>query len=281
MPNEKWAKALGVALRVGVYVLFVVAGMYLCGKLLDLSLVAAAVGVFLPAVAGNALVMRIFERATLAEIGMGWNRSSIRNLLAGLAGGTGAACVVLVLPVVCRLADFQVVAGAQPRWRTLLFVTGVLLMGAVGEEMLFRGYAFQVLVGNLGPFATVLPFGVLFGLAHALNPGITPLGLFNSMAWGVLLGYAFVRSGDLWLPIGLHFGWNWALPLFGTGLSGFTMELTGYALHWRIGAVWSGGDYGPEGGILTSMVVLPLALYLWKAPIRRQRAFLLRDSEEA
>jgi len=127
----------------------------------------------------------------------------------------------------------------------------------------------------------VLPFGVLFGLAHASNPGITPLGLFNTMAWGVLLGYAFVRSGDLWLPIGLHFGWNWALPLFGTGLSGFTMELTGYALHWRIGAVWSGGDYGPEGGILTSMVVLPLALYLWKAPIRRQRAFLLRDSEEA
>ena len=105
--------------------------------------------------------------------------------------------------------------------------------------------------------------------------------MVNTMAWGVLLGYSFVRSGDLWLPIGLHFGWNWALPLFGVNLSGFTMEVTGYALHWKIGPVWSGGAYGPEGGVLTSVVVVLLFVYLWKAPIRRQQAFLLRDSEEA
>jgi hypothetical protein len=58
------------------------------------------------------------------------------------------------------------------------------------------------------------------------------------------------------------------------------MDLTGYALDWKIGPLWSGGAYGPEGGLLTSGVVVLLFVYLWKAPVRAQNAFLLRPSEE-
>ena len=281
--SEKLAKLLSVALRVGLYVLLAVMGMAVFGwglSVLGSYLVAAAVGEFLAATAANALAMRIFERAHLADIGLGWTPSSVRNLLIGLAGGTGAACIVLVGPIVVGLAEFQAVPGAEPHWRTLLFVIVILLFGAVGEEMLFRGYGFQVMVAYLGPFATILPVGVLFGLAHAANLGITTLGLANTTIWGVLLGYSFVRSGDLWLPIGLHLGWNWALPLFGVNLSGFTMDLTGYALHWKIGSFWSGGAYGPEGGIITSGVTVLLFVYLWKAPVRPQIPLLLRGSGE-
>jgi membrane protease YdiL (CAAX protease family) len=283
MPKEKLAKLLSVAVRVGLYVLLAVVGMAIFGwglNALGSYLAAAALGEFLAATAANALAMHIFERASLAHIGLGWNPSSVRNLLVGLAGGTGAACLVLAGPVVVGLAEFRAVPGAEPHWRTLLFVMVILLFGAVGEEMLFRGYGFQVMIAFFGPFATILPVGVLFGLAHASNLGVTALGLVNTMIWGVLLGYSFVRSGDLWLPIGLHLGWNWALPLFGVNLSGFTMEVTGYALHWKIGSLWSGGAYGPEGGILTSGVTVLLFIYLWKAPVRPQVPFLLRDAGE-
>jgi len=283
MPNEKLARLVGVALRVGAFALLAFGGMFLFGWLLTAFgnyLLAAAVGGFLAAVVATVLAMRIFERASLADIGLNWNRSSVRNLLVGLTGGAGAACIVLAGPVLCGLAEFRPVPGAEPHWYTLLFVTGILLFGAIGEEMLFRGYAFQVLVDYLGPYATVLPLGVLFGLAHASNLGVTTLGVVNTMAWGVLLGYSFIRSGDLWLPIGLHFGWNWALPLFGVNLSGFTMDVTGRVLHWKIGLLWSGGAYGPEGGLLTSLVIVALFVYLWKAPVRRQVPFLLRHSEE-
>src|SRR3989304_4592348 len=94
MPNERIAKLLGVALRVGVYVLLAAAGMFLFSRLLLIfgNLVASAVGVFLAALVANALVLRIFDRAHLTAIGLAWNPSSIRNLLIGLAGGTGAAC---------------------------------------------------------------------------------------------------------------------------------------------------------------------------------------------
>lgn len=283
MAEDRVGKILGVCLRVGAYALLVVAGMVLFAQILVLVggyLVSSAVGVFLAAAIANSLAMRIFERAHLADIGLMWNPASVRNLLVGLAGGTGAACAVLVVPLLVGVAEFQAVPDAEVHWRTLLFVIVVLLFGALGEEMLFRGYGFQVLLGALGPFATILPVAVVFGLAHTANLHITILGLVNTIGWGVLLGVAFLRSGDLWLPIGLHLGWNWALPMFGVNLSGFTMRVTGYAMHWKIGPLWSGGDYGPEGGILTSAVLIALSLYLWKAPVRPQSPFLLHARSE-
>ena len=82
------------------------------------------------------------------------------------------------------------------------------------------------------------------------------------MLWGAILGYACVRTKALWMPIGLHFGWNLAFPLLGADLSGFTMRLTGYALLWTGSSLWSGGDYGPEGGILTTVAAACVALGL-------------------
>ena len=101
-----------------------------------------------------------------------------------------------------------------------------------------------------------LPVGVLFALLHSSNPNATWFGLANTGAFGILFGYAYLRSRDLWLPIGLHMGWNFTLPLFGVNLSGLRMNVTGYEMSWTAGALWSGGEYGPEASILTSAVVL-------------------------
>jgi membrane protease YdiL (CAAX protease family) len=156
-----------------------------------------------------------------------------------------------------------------------MFLTVVLLFGAIGEEMLFRGYGFQVLCGLVGPFATVLPTAILFSAAHSRNENMSTLGLVNTFLWGVVLGYAFLRSGDLWLPIGLHFGWNWVAPLAGVNLSGFTMGVTGFTFEWKASELWSGGAYGPEGGILCSAVCVLLLFVLRRVPIASQQPFLM------
>ena len=91
-------------------------------------------------------------------------------------------------------------------------------------------------------------------------------------AFGILFGYAFLRTRSLWMPIGLHFGWNLTLPLFGVNVSGLTMKLTHHQMEWTIGPLWSGGEYGPEGGLLVTMVLVTLALYIWKAPVRPQQS---------
>jgi len=278
-------KILGVALRVGVFAILAVLGHYIVfpiiiGLIGVPIFVVATIGTFAAAAVANAVVLRIYERAKLADIGLGWTAASRRNLALGILGGIGAALLVLALPIAVRVADLQQIPNEHFKWPSLLFVSILLLFGAVGEEMLFRGYAFQVLVKAAGPFATILPMGVLFGLAHSLNLNFTMLAFFNTSLWGIVLGYAFIVSGDLWLPIGVHFGWNWMLPLLGANLSGATMDVTGYSLNWKIGALWSGGEYGPEGGLLSTAVAVLLLVYLHKAPVRHQDAFLLRDRNE-
>ena len=187
----------------------------------------------------------------------------------------GAAALVLAGVLLFHAARLERDPGGPASLSSLFFVSVLLLFGSAGEELLFRGFGFQVLLRALGGWATVLPVGAIFAALHAGNPHATWLGLANTAGFGVLFGYAFLRSHDLWLPIGLHFGWNFTLPLFGVNVSGLTIRLTGFSMRWSAGTLWSGGEYGPEGSILTSAVLFLLLAYLWKAPLRRQSSALL------
>ncbi|MGD0497869.1 MAG: CPBP family intramembrane glutamic endopeptidase [Bryobacteraceae bacterium] len=216
------------------------------------------------------LTLRIFEGIPVREVGLWWSRDSMDNLGLGLAGGAGAACLALTPPLLTGAA--RIVCNRSPDYSTFVFALICVAAGSIGEELLFHGYGFQLLMASLGPWATILPVGVIFGWMHAANPGASTMGLIDTAGFGILFGYAYLRSRDLWLPIGLHVGWNVLLPLFGADLSGFRIfrEASGYELVWRAGALWSGGNYGPEASLLTSAALIPLFVYLWKAPIRRQ-----------
>ena len=264
---------LGLILRVGLFVLIGWLSLIFFGVILFWSagkLIAATMSTFAAACLANAITVRIYERGQLSALGLGWKNASSREFLLGLGSGAGAACLVMLLPVAAGAASFERVPGSEHLWASLAFLSVVLLFGAFGEEMLFHGYAFQLLIRRLGAFATILPAAVIFGLAHMENPNANLLGVGNTMLWGVLFGYAYVRTSALWLPIGLHFGWNVALPVFGANLSGFTMGVTGYALHWTAGTLWSGGDYGPEGSLLTTAVVVLLFFVLHRFTVEQE-----------
>jgi len=270
IPGEK----LGLILRIGLYALFAYLGLSLFYNLLSFAgiLIAAALGTFLAAAVANAINIRIFERGRLSDMGLGWNERSPGNIKFGLAAGIIAAASFLGPMLLVRAAYFQRDAEFPASAPSLLFVTCLLLFGAFGEEMLFHGYAFQTLVKASGPFAAVLPFSVLFALAHVNNQNASLLGLINTFGFGLVLGYAYLRTGDLWLSIALHFGWNWALVILGLNVSGFRMGVTGFAVRWRASDLWSGGAYGPEASLLTSGVIVALLWALHKAPLEQPDA---------
>jgi len=252
----------GILLRVGLYILFAFLGLLIFPAIMQPLagiILTSTLSSFAAAAVANAVVVRIYERGRLADVGLAWSPSSGREILTGTGTGVGAAMFVILVPLALRMASFQPAAApVEHPWAAFAFGCGSLLFGVIGEELLFRGYAFQLLIRALGPFATILPTSLLFGLMHSANPGVTAMGIVNTVAFGVLFGYAVWRTGALWLSIGLHFGWNVALPLLGSNLSGFTMGVTGYTLKWTVGAFWSGGDYGVEGSMLTTLVVVAL-----------------------
>ncbi len=266
---------LGLVIRVVFFIASVLAIMLLLDLLLLRifgAVIAATVGLFGTGVLANLLTMRIFDRRPLSDIGLGGGVGSGRNFGLGLLLSAGAATAMLTAPLLAGTGHLVLRANSQFSWASLLFYLAAIVFGAAGEEMIYRGYAFQLLVQRIGPFATVLPVGVLFGFAHSNNPNATKLALLNTILWGILLGFAFLRSRDLWLPIGLHYGWNAVLPLFGVNLSGLTIDVTRYSYRWDLSPLWSGGAYGPEGGLLTTIFLIVLFFAVVRTPIVPQVA---------
>jgi membrane protease YdiL (CAAX protease family) len=145
----------------------------------------------------------------------------------------------------------------------------LFLWVAVLEELLFRGFVFQRLIDGIGATAALLVMGVLFAAAHWGNPGMDSstiaVATVDTVLGAVLLGLAYLRTGSLALPIGIHFGWNWAQgSLLGFDVSGF--DQSGWLLpHLLAKPQWmTGGAFGPEASIFAVVMDATAVLLLWR-----------------
>jgi CAAX protease family protein len=274
---------LGIALRIGFFVFTALLVGALATWLLYPWFGAQIAGTLPLAIAGlaaNFLTMSIFDRSPLVAIGLRFVPASALHLILGIGLGGGAAALLLLAPLLAGTGHLLPRPHSEFLWMSLTFYLVTIFFAAAGEEMIFHGYVFQFLIEKIGPFGCVLPVGVFFGLVHTSNPSATRLSVLNTALWGVLLGYAFLRSRDLWLPIGMHFGWNAVLPLFGVNLSGLTIEVTRYFYKWDLTPLWSGGAYGPEGGLLTTIFATILFFALHLMPVRPQWAAIAKSLNE-
>lgn len=252
-------------------------------QFLGREMVALTVPRLVAAAVSGAIAMAIFESRKLSDLGLHWNGNAGRNFLLGTAVAAIGAALLVFPAMLFGLAHFQPAPDAGATLRGGLFTVALLFCGAAGEEIAFRGFPLQIMMRGYGSWASIVGIGVLFGLMHRFNPGSTALSTVNTAGFGILFGVALLRSHDLWLPIGLHFGWNATLPFLGVSLSGFTIKVTEYQLVWKAGVLWSGGSYGPEASLAATLVLLALALAVWKMPVRKDRTFFLDadDSESA
>lgn len=147
---------------------------------------------------------------------------------------------------------------------------------AIYEELIFRGYQLVNIADGIsgrwvGPRAALLIAAFLssvaFGLAHLGNPGASVVSSINIAAAGLMLASAFLATGELAIPMGLHLGWNLFQNLFGMPVSGQDHFFFASALRRvELGPDWlTGGGFGPEAGMtgLTASVVGTLAILLW------------------
>ena len=151
----------------------------------------------------------------------------------------------------------------------------VLSLGsACAEEILIRGVIFRITEEGLGTWNALVISSPLFGMAHVANPHATVLsGLAIALEAGVLLAAAYVLTRRLWLPIGLHFAWNFVQGgIFGVAVSGYRF---GGILRARLSGpeILSGGPFGAEASIFAVVFCLAAgACLLLKA--RRMGRFI-------
>lgn len=154
-----------------------------------------------------------------------------------------------------------------------------VIMAPFLEELLFRGILFRLFEEMYGTLVALLVSSAFFGFAHFANPnsGFLP-ALFIAIEAGVLLGTAYVATRSLWLPMGLHFGWNFTeSDLLGTPDSGTIVHGIFYTTT-HGNALITGGAFGPEASIITPAFCLVAAYLLYRTaqqrgywqPLRRQ-----------
>lgn len=182
-----------------------------------------------------------------------------------LAIGTGGAAVLMtaIVGLIAILGGYIVSGmGTAQSWVEIVFVAGI--QAAVVEEIAFRGILFRYLEDLGGSWFALAATSALFGFAHIANDNAT---WFSSLAIaveaGVMLGAAYMLSRSLWLPIGLHFGWNvtqglvWDVPVSGHAVDGIVEA------HPAGPALISGGAFGAEASVVA--LVLASAVGIWLA----------------
>jgi membrane protease YdiL (CAAX protease family) len=160
---------------------------------------------------------------------------------------------------------------------SILAVVGLaMLVNTVTQEVLVRGYIQQTIQAQYGAAVAVFVSAFIFMLLHfgAIKGAMLPA--VNLFAAGILLGVAYAITDNLWLPIALHFGWNFLQgPVLGLTVSGQSVDSGWRVLRLEGPALFTGGGFGMEGGLIaTTTTVLGIAALLWlrsKGQVRSPR----------
>jgi len=204
------------------------------------------------------------EKKPLGSAGLAFLSGWKMDLGLGLVVGAAMILAVGGVEILFGLVEFSWGGGSAEKtvtWGVSLFV--VMAIAAANEEMMFRGYPFQRLVDAVGPVPAVGLTSVLFGLVHLSNPSVTWISTVNTMLVGVPFAVAYLRTRTLWLPIGMHFAWNFIQGfVLGLPVSGIVVPESLLRADPR-GAVWlTGGAYGPEAGLLATAIIFAVTVYL-------------------
>jgi membrane protease YdiL (CAAX protease family) len=225
------------------------------------------------------LVARFIDRRRFADFGYHVNRGWWLDLTFGFLLG---AMMMSGIFVVEWLAGWMTVTAPAPPKSGMPLAPAVVIeflffiAVAFNEEFIFRGYQIRNLAEGLvgrriGPRTAIAAAwfitAALFGLAHAINPGATAISSINIMLTaGGLLGLSYVLTGELAIPIGIHLAWNFFEgPVYGFSVSGTSSDASLFNLTQGGPKLWTGGDFGPEAGLLcTISCTIALALVaLW------------------
>ncbi len=215
------------------------------------------------------LARRFLDKRSFVSLGMHTGKQAWLDILTGI----GITFILMGLIYVAEMAvgwltfknfAWQVDPAGTVISSVLQFLAIFIIVGW-NEELLSRGYHLQTIASGTNRLWGVLISSSIFGIAHLGNPNATWISAAGIFFAGLFLAYAFLRTGQLWLPIGLHIGWNFFEGvIFGFPVSGLDIyRLIQTDIHGP--QIWTGGAFGPEAGliVLPALAIGTVLIYLY------------------
>jgi uncharacterized protein len=206
------------------------------------------------------LARRFLDRRSIISLGLKLDRQAGKDILAGV----GITFIIMAMVfATMSAAGWLTFEGFAWETEPIMQVLGgtfaflfIFILVGWNEELISRGYHLQTIASGINLFWGVILSSAVFGLLHLSNPGATWVSTAGIFLAGLFLAYGYLRTGQLWLSIGLHIGWNFFEGVvFGFPVSGLDIyPLTRIQVQGP--QLWTGGAFGPEAGL----IILPALL---------------------
>lgn len=213
------------------------------------------------------IARKYFDRKSMKSLGLHWDLNAVLDIIIGILNSAAVMAGIYFTMLWTGLIEFSgfswwtddPVSAPGFQLAILPVVLAVLLkltIVAWWEELVFRGYFVRNMMEGMGLMWTVILSSLIFGGGHFFNPDATLLSSILIALITPQLIYAYLKSGQLWLPMGIHLGWNFfQASIFGFASSGQVSP--SLIAQSPVGPEWlSGGAFGAEG----SIIMLPFTL---------------------
>ncbi len=206
------------------------------------------------------LARRFLDYRSFSSLGLQIDRSTVADLIVGFLIPGLMMALIYLIEYTAGWTHFQgwswqTVGMGQSVIGLLGGLSAFILVG-VSEEIISRGYHLQNLLDGLNIHWALFISSSVFAAMHFYNPSSSLMSTLGLMAAGYFLAYGWVRTHRLWLPIGLHIGWNFFEGnVFGFQVSG--LDTFRLLLHTPSGPEYmTGGTFGPEAGLIALPAML-------------------------
>ena len=158
----------------------------------------------------------------------------------------------------------------------ILFILGLfpfwLLQGGT-EEVATRGWLLTRIAARTNLPLAIAISSSLFGILHLGNAGVTFISLLNIVLDGVLAGLLLIYTDSIWLVVAQHGTWNYVQGnLLGFQVSGTGADASIFSFTMGSGPDWlTGGEFGAEGSIITTLVLLVSVVMVYRLGERREK----------
>lgn len=240
-----------------------------------LKLVTLLVLTFAPIFLVLWLWLALFEKRPLWTIGLEW-RGAVPKYLLGLLVGLVMFALTVGLTGALGYIAFE---EGDPQHQGIAALGGVLLVfvgwfvQGPAEEALARGWLLPVIGARYKPVWGIVISAISFAVYHSLNPNLNPIAILNLFLFGIFTAFYALYEGSLWGVFGLHTAWNWAQGnLFGFAVSGMPAASVTLFNFMAVGPdVITGGPFGPEGGLVVTVVLLLSCGVVWWLSLRGEK----------
>ena len=227
-----------------------------------------------------AWIMSKIEHRSVGVYGLPLQRSAIPRFVRGYFfwGFLPLALLLTVLRAlhVFYFGNLSALSSQMIGWGVLWFF--FFLLVGLFEEYSLRGYLLYTLADGIGFWPAAIIQALLFARGHMGNGGETRVGIIATGVFALFAAATLWRTGNLWLAVGAHAGWDWGQSFFfGVNDSGFQTPGHLFNPHLAQGPDWlTGGSVGPEGSVVTLILwVLTTVLFLALYRKRREPALMI------